>query len=90
MAELAGRLADGVCVRVGSAMDGLIAVSRDAYALSRRDPGQMLVTASLRSWPGKTPPPVGPGIDRLIVYLAPPFPESMARLALGVRRWRDA
>ena len=52
--------------------------------------GQMLVTASLRSGPGKTPPPVGPGIDRLIVYLAPPFPESMARLAPSVSRWRDA
>jgi alkanesulfonate monooxygenase SsuD/methylene tetrahydromethanopterin reductase-like flavin-dependent oxidoreductase (luciferase family) len=90
MAELAGRLADGVCVRVGSAMDGLIAVSRDAYALSGRDPEQMLVTATLRSWPGETPPPVGPGIDRLIVYLAPPFPESMARLAASVSRWRDA
>lgn len=89
MAELAGRLGDGVCVRVSSAMAGLIAVSRDAYALSGRDPEDMLVTATLRSWSGETPPVVGLGVDRLIVYLAPPFLEGLARLAPTVNRWRD-
>jgi alkanesulfonate monooxygenase SsuD/methylene tetrahydromethanopterin reductase-like flavin-dependent oxidoreductase (luciferase family) len=90
MAELAGRLGDGVCVRVSVAMAGLIAVSRDAYALSGRDPEQMLVTATLRSWPGETPPLDGSRVDRLIVYLAPPFLEGLARLAPEVSRWRDA
>jgi alkanesulfonate monooxygenase SsuD/methylene tetrahydromethanopterin reductase-like flavin-dependent oxidoreductase (luciferase family) len=91
MAELAGRLGDGVCVRVSLAMAGLIAVSRDAYGLSGRDPEQMLVTATLRSWPdGETPAYDGPGVDRLIVYLAPPFLEGLARLAPSVNRWRGA
>jgi F420-dependent hydroxymycolic acid dehydrogenase len=90
MAELAGRLGDGVCVRVGLAMAGLIAVSRDAYARSGRDPERMLVTATLRAWPEGALSLLGPGVDRLIVYLAPPFLEGVARLAPIVNRWRAA
>jgi alkanesulfonate monooxygenase SsuD/methylene tetrahydromethanopterin reductase-like flavin-dependent oxidoreductase (luciferase family) len=91
MADLAGRLGDGICVRAGPAMAGLIAVSRAACARSGRDPGRLLVTATLRSWPDEeTPALVGPGVDRLILYLAPPFGEGVARLAPIVNRWRPA
>jgi alkanesulfonate monooxygenase SsuD/methylene tetrahydromethanopterin reductase-like flavin-dependent oxidoreductase (luciferase family) len=88
MAELAGRLGDGVCVRAGPAMAGLVAVSRDAYALSGRDPDQMLLSATLPSWAEGAPLPVGAGVDRLIIYVAPPFPEAVARVAPIVSRWR--
>jgi alkanesulfonate monooxygenase SsuD/methylene tetrahydromethanopterin reductase-like flavin-dependent oxidoreductase (luciferase family) len=91
MAELAGRLADGVCVPAGLAMGRLIAVSRTAHARSGRDAGRMLVTATLRSWPdAETSDFLGTGVDRLIVYLAPPFLAGVARLASVVERWRVA
>jgi alkanesulfonate monooxygenase SsuD/methylene tetrahydromethanopterin reductase-like flavin-dependent oxidoreductase (luciferase family) len=88
MAELAGRIADGVCVPVGSMTAELVAVARRAYARSGRDPERLLVTASMASLPERTQPPVGPGVDRLIVYAAPPFDQGVARLGEIVRLWR--
>ena len=58
MAELAGRVGDGICVPAGPKLAELVAVARRARAQSGRDPEQFLVTASLpvgaptRSSPG--------------------------------------
>ncbi len=90
MAELAGRVGDGVCVPVGSMLAELVAVARQAYALSGRDPQQMIVAASLATWPERTPPPVGPGVDRLVVYVSPPFDQGVARLGQIVSEWTPA
>ena len=88
MAELAGRVGDGICVPVGSMMAELVAVARRAHARSGRDPERLLVTASLATLPERTQPPVEFDIDRLIVYVAPPFDEGVARLGEIVRQWR--
>jgi alkanesulfonate monooxygenase SsuD/methylene tetrahydromethanopterin reductase-like flavin-dependent oxidoreductase (luciferase family) len=88
MAEVAGRVGDGICVPVGSMMGDVVAVARRAYARSGRDPQRLLVVASLASAPARTQPPVPLDVDRLIVYLAPPFDEGVARLADIVSRWR--
>lgn len=88
MAELAGRVGDGICVPVGSTMTELIAVAREARVRSGRDDGRLVVTALLSSWPEGTKPPVEADVDRLIVYVAPPFDEAIARLDEIVGRWR--
>jgi hypothetical protein len=88
MAELAGRVGDGICVPVGSTMAGLVAVARAAQAGSDHDQRRLLVTALLSSWPERTGPPVGADVDRLILYVAPPFEKDIARLSDMVGRWR--
>ena len=88
MAELAGRIGDGICVPVGSMMGDVVAIARRAYARSGRDPQRLLVVASLASPPARTRPAVPLDVDRLIVYVAPPFDEGVARLAELVSWWR--
>jgi alkanesulfonate monooxygenase SsuD/methylene tetrahydromethanopterin reductase-like flavin-dependent oxidoreductase (luciferase family) len=85
MAELAGRVGDGICAPAGSTHHELIAAARRAHARTGRQP--LLVTASLGGLPGWTPPSVVGGVDRLIVYLAPPFGEGVASLVEIVGRW---
>ena len=81
MAELAGRAGDGICVPAGSKLADLVAVARQAHAQSGRVPEQFLVAVSLPSMPQRTQPWGELGVDRLIVYVAPPFEESVERLA---------
>jgi alkanesulfonate monooxygenase SsuD/methylene tetrahydromethanopterin reductase-like flavin-dependent oxidoreductase (luciferase family) len=88
MAELAGRVGDGICVPVGSTMTELVALARAAQARSARDHQALLVTALLSSWPESTGPPVGADVDRLVLYVAPPFENDIARLSDMVGRWR--
>lgn len=87
MAELAGRVGDGICVPVGSMMAELVAVARRACARSGRDPKRLLVTGSLATPPERTQLQVGLDADRLILYVAPPFDEGVARLGEIVRQW---
>jgi alkanesulfonate monooxygenase SsuD/methylene tetrahydromethanopterin reductase-like flavin-dependent oxidoreductase (luciferase family) len=81
MAELAGRVGDGICVPAGPKLAELVAVARRARAQSGRDPEQFLVTASVPSVPQRAEPWVELGVDRLIVYVASPFEEGVERLA---------
>ena len=81
MAELAGRVGDGICVPAGPNLAELVALARRARVLSGRDPEHFLVTASLPSVSQGSEPWVELGVDRLIVYVAPPFEEGVDRLA---------
>jgi alkanesulfonate monooxygenase SsuD/methylene tetrahydromethanopterin reductase-like flavin-dependent oxidoreductase (luciferase family) len=81
MAELAGRVGDGICVPAGSKSADLVAVARRARAQSDRDPEQLLVIVSLPSVPRRVRPWDDLGVDRLIAYVAPPFEEGIAQLA---------
>jgi alkanesulfonate monooxygenase SsuD/methylene tetrahydromethanopterin reductase-like flavin-dependent oxidoreductase (luciferase family) len=89
MAELAGRLGDGICVPVGPGLADLIDVGRRAWSGSNRGHPHLLTTALLSSWSQQTRLPVGLDLDRLIVYAAPPFAESVARLADVVGPWLE-
>jgi alkanesulfonate monooxygenase SsuD/methylene tetrahydromethanopterin reductase-like flavin-dependent oxidoreductase (luciferase family) len=80
MAELGGLAGDGICVPSGPRLAELVAVARQAFVRSGRDPGQMLVMATVASIPDRTQPWAGLGVDRLIVYIAPPFDEGITRL----------
>jgi alkanesulfonate monooxygenase SsuD/methylene tetrahydromethanopterin reductase-like flavin-dependent oxidoreductase (luciferase family) len=87
MAELAGRVGDGICVQVGSTMTELVTIARRAHAESGRDPARLLVTASLAAPSERTRPSVGMDVDRLIVFVAQPFQEGLSRLSDIVSRW---
>lgn len=88
MAELAGSIGDGISVPVGSRPAELVAVARRACLRSGRDPNRLLVAVSLPSVPDRIPSWAGLGVDRLIVYLAPPFDDGVARLGEIVSRWK--
>jgi alkanesulfonate monooxygenase SsuD/methylene tetrahydromethanopterin reductase-like flavin-dependent oxidoreductase (luciferase family) len=88
MADLAGRASDGICVPVGPTMTELVALARRARADAGRDPGGLVTAALLSSWPEGTEPPLDVDLERLIVYVAPPFVEAIFRLDEMVGRWR--
>jgi hypothetical protein len=88
MAELAGQTGDGICVPVGPAATELIAVARRARLRSDRDQPGLLVTALLPSWTGTNLSLLGSDVDRLIVYVAPPFEKAIPRLGHTILRWR--
>jgi alkanesulfonate monooxygenase SsuD/methylene tetrahydromethanopterin reductase-like flavin-dependent oxidoreductase (luciferase family) len=87
MAELAGRFSDGICVPVGATMAKMFDIARRAWSGSDRSQRPFLVTALLSSWSEDTRRPVGPDVDRLIVYVAPPFGDSIPRLSEVVGAW---
>jgi alkanesulfonate monooxygenase SsuD/methylene tetrahydromethanopterin reductase-like flavin-dependent oxidoreductase (luciferase family) len=88
MAELAGRVGDGLCVRGETGMAELVGVARRAYADTGRSRERLIVMASLTTLPQPMAPWAGLDLDRLIVYLAPPFAEGVGRLATVVTGWR--
>jgi alkanesulfonate monooxygenase SsuD/methylene tetrahydromethanopterin reductase-like flavin-dependent oxidoreductase (luciferase family) len=88
MADLAGRIGDGICVPVGSMTAELVAVARNAHARSGRDPEQLLVMVSSGALPEQRQPAVGLSVDRLIVYVEPPYDQGIARLREVVSQWR--
>jgi alkanesulfonate monooxygenase SsuD/methylene tetrahydromethanopterin reductase-like flavin-dependent oxidoreductase (luciferase family) len=87
MAELAGRVGDGVCLPVRSAMTELVAVAGMARAAAGRDEEPFLVTVLLSSWSDRSELPTGIDVDRLIVYVTPPFADAISRLGRLVRNW---
>lgn len=84
MARLAGRVGDGICVPVGPMTRELLAIARGACAGAGRDPGRLLVAALLSAWSPQALA-VDTDVDRLIVYVAPPFGEGLARLGKAVK-----
>ena len=81
MAELAGRIGDGICVRAGAGLSELATIAREAHARAGRDPHQFLLAASLGSVPEQTWQWAELDVDRLIVYVARPFADGIRRLA---------
>jgi alkanesulfonate monooxygenase SsuD/methylene tetrahydromethanopterin reductase-like flavin-dependent oxidoreductase (luciferase family) len=88
MADLAGRVGDGICVPVRSTTTELVALARAAQARSDRDQRQLLVTVLVSSWPERARPPVEADVDRVILYVAPPFEKDIDRLSDIVGHWR--
>jgi alkanesulfonate monooxygenase SsuD/methylene tetrahydromethanopterin reductase-like flavin-dependent oxidoreductase (luciferase family) len=84
MAELAGRIGDGICVQAGAGLSELATIAREAHARTGRDPHQFLLVASLGSVPEQARQWAELDVDRLIVYVAPPFADGIRRLASAV------
>lgn len=86
MAELAGRVGDGMNIPTGPHLGELVEMGRDAHARSGRDPATFLVTASGGPTPRERERLVELGVDRLIVYVAPPYSDGVARVKQALDR----
>jgi alkanesulfonate monooxygenase SsuD/methylene tetrahydromethanopterin reductase-like flavin-dependent oxidoreductase (luciferase family) len=83
MAELAGRLGDGINAPAGPSLERLLDIARNAHERSGRDPDRFIVTASgtpgddrLRRL----------GVHRVITMVRPPYVASVERLAASLGR----
>lgn len=85
MAELAGRVGDGMNTPAGPHVRELIDIGREAHARSGRDPAGFIVTSSGRPSSQERERLEDLGVDRLIVSVASPYIDGVARAreALG-------
>lgn len=88
MAELAGRVGDGICVRAGPAMTGLVALARRSRERSDKKQQPLLVIATREPWADGPQPPVASDVDRLIIPVSPPFDQPVAELGEMAKRGR--
>lgn len=80
MAELAGRAGDGLNTPGGQHAPALVALARQAYERSGRDPAEFLVTMSARPSRRERDNLAELGVDRMILSVGPPYSEGVARL----------
>jgi alkanesulfonate monooxygenase SsuD/methylene tetrahydromethanopterin reductase-like flavin-dependent oxidoreductase (luciferase family) len=85
MAEIAGRLADGINLPAGPGLSRLIESARDASSRAGRSPDRFIVTASGQSSGREREALTKAGVDRMIVFVRPPYLDSIerARRTLG-------
>lgn len=83
MAELAGRVGDGINVPGGPQLTRLVAVARDAHERAGRDPSQFIVTASAGARDLERL--AGVGVSRAVVFIRPPYVDGVERLAAELR-----
>ena len=84
MAELAGRVGDGINAPAGASLPRLLDVARDGHARSGRDPDQFLITTSGSPTDARLE---RLGVQRVITMVHPPYTSGVERLAaeLGKR-----
>lgn len=77
MAEVAGRVGDGIATRVGPDLPALIRTARDACEASGRDPKEFIVLAS--SYPSRRESErlAELGVDRVIVAVPAPYVDGV-------------
>jgi alkanesulfonate monooxygenase SsuD/methylene tetrahydromethanopterin reductase-like flavin-dependent oxidoreductase (luciferase family) len=85
MAELAGRVGDGMNTPAGPRLADLVGIARDAHAASGRDPAGFVVTASARPSEGERARLEALGVDRMVVGLGPPYVDGIARVRATLR-----
>ncbi len=78
MAELAGRLGDGINAPAGPSLEHLLDVARDAHARRGRDPERFVVTTSGSPSDARL---TRLGVDRVITMVRSPYTRSVGRLA---------
>lgn len=81
VAEVAGRVADGINLPDGARLAPLLAVAREARTASGRDPSTFVVTVSSDLRPSTLERLDALGVDRVVVFLGAPFAENARRLA---------
>jgi alkanesulfonate monooxygenase SsuD/methylene tetrahydromethanopterin reductase-like flavin-dependent oxidoreductase (luciferase family) len=79
MAELAGRVGDGMHAPAGPQLPALIKTARDAHAASGSDPGAFIVTTSSRPSQRESDRLAELGVERVIVYVHAPYVDGVAR-----------
>jgi alkanesulfonate monooxygenase SsuD/methylene tetrahydromethanopterin reductase-like flavin-dependent oxidoreductase (luciferase family) len=80
MAALAGAVGDGVNLPSGPGLRTLLDVARSAHAQAGGDPARFLVTVSARPDPAALDQLEELGVDRAIVFVAPPFERAVSRM----------
>ena len=83
MAELAGRLGDGINAPSGASLPKLIDVAREAHARAGRDPAGFLVTTSGSPTDARLE---RLGVDRVITMIHPPYTAAVTRLSATLGR----
>ena len=81
MAGLAGRIADGVNLPGGPRLAHLLEVARAARAASEREPSAFVVTVSSGLHAAALKRMEELEVDRVVVFVEPPFAEQVRRLA---------
>jgi alkanesulfonate monooxygenase SsuD/methylene tetrahydromethanopterin reductase-like flavin-dependent oxidoreductase (luciferase family) len=79
MAELAGRIGDGMNAPGGSQLPALIRIAREAHEQAGRDPDAFIVTTSGSARDLHRLAELG--VNRAVVFMRPPFVDGVARLA---------
>ena len=85
MAELAGRVADGVNLPGGPGLGRLIEIARASRVSSARHPSAFLVTVSSDLSAAARERLKELDVDRAVVFVRPPFASNVRRLAAGQR-----
>ena len=83
MAEIAGRLGDGINTPPGPALPRLLDIARQAHADAGRDPDAFVVTTSGSPTDERL---ARLGVHRVITMVRPPYTESVGHLARDVQR----
>jgi alkanesulfonate monooxygenase SsuD/methylene tetrahydromethanopterin reductase-like flavin-dependent oxidoreductase (luciferase family) len=86
MAELAGRMADGLTVPVGPSFRALVATARDARAAAGRDPSTLLLAGVGRPSPAEHERLAGLGVDRMLLMVTPPYADGVRAAAAALGR----
>ena len=81
MAELAGRVGDGINTPGGPGLRRQLAVARRAREEAGRDPATFLVTTSARPAARDLERLRDLGVDRAIVFVGPPYGPGVAAAA---------
>jgi len=81
MAELAGRVGDGINLPGGPSLPHLVDVARAARAASGRDPSSLLITVSSQLGGRAVAVLDQIGVDRAVVFVQAPFADHVRRLA---------
>ncbi|MET0458022.1 MAG: LLM class flavin-dependent oxidoreductase [Ilumatobacteraceae bacterium] len=81
MAELAGRLGDGINAPSGPSLPRLLDVARRAHAAAGRDPDAFVVTTSGSPADDRL---AGLGVHRVITLVRPPYTDAVGHLARAI------
>ena len=81
MAELAGRVADGVNLPGGPGVARLLETAREAVTAAGRDPSAFIVTVSSDLRPQTLERLEGLGVDRVVAFVGAPSADRVRRMA---------
>lgn len=81
MADLAGRLGDGINLPSGPGLAHLLGVARAARASSGLDPSSFVVTVSSPLTKRALEQSASLDVDRIVVFVRPPFAASVGQVA---------
>lgn len=86
MAELAGRVGDGMNAPGGAQLPSLTKIAREAHARTGHDPDDFVVTASAGASARERDRLEGLGVARMVVFVPPPFVDGIERAHAALLR----